>query len=84
MDILKEHIVVLEKDQLTTHQSELTTFFMKALDFRTEHSQVIYGRSLWSKYGCTSSLYVVPNCFQVLYLKMLTKLLHMGCLDLVN
>lgn len=39
MDILKEHIVVLEKDQLTTHQSELTAFFMKALDFRAEHSQ---------------------------------------------
>lgn len=42
MDILKEHIVVLEKDQLTTHQSELTAFFMKALDFRAEHSQVVY------------------------------------------
>ncbi|XP_019382662.1 PREDICTED: HEAT repeat-containing protein 1 isoform X1 [Gavialis gangeticus] len=39
MDILKEHIVVMEKDQLTSHQSELTTFFIKALDFRTEHSQ---------------------------------------------
>ncbi|XP_077201538.1 HEAT repeat-containing protein 1 [Paroedura picta] len=39
MDILKEHIVVLEKDQLTAYQSELTAFFMKALDFRAEHSQ---------------------------------------------
>nr|XP_056709237.1 HEAT repeat-containing protein 1 [Euleptes europaea] len=39
MDILKEHIVVLEKDQLNAHQSELTAFFMKALDFRAEHSQ---------------------------------------------
>ncbi|XP_066467559.1 HEAT repeat-containing protein 1 [Tiliqua scincoides] len=39
MDILKEHIITLEKEQLTAHQSELTVFFMKALDFRTEHSQ---------------------------------------------
>ncbi|XP_054850338.1 HEAT repeat-containing protein 1 [Eublepharis macularius] len=39
MDILKKHIVVLEKDQLTAHQSELMAFFMKALDFRAEHSQ---------------------------------------------
>uniref|UniRef100_A0A803TSM1 HEAT repeat-containing protein 1 n=1 Tax=Anolis carolinensis TaxID=28377 RepID=A0A803TSM1_ANOCA len=39
MDILKEHIVILERDQLSAHQSELTSFFVKALDFRTEHSQ---------------------------------------------
>ncbi|KAJ6664676.1 hypothetical protein lerEdw1_006249 [Lerista edwardsae] len=39
MDILKEHIITLEKEQLTAHQSELTAFFMKALDFRAEHSQ---------------------------------------------
>nr|XP_032630936.1 HEAT repeat-containing protein 1 [Chelonoidis abingdonii] len=39
MDILKEHIAVMERDQLLSHQSELTAFFMKALDFRTEHSQ---------------------------------------------
>ncbi|KAG8123551.1 hypothetical protein E2320_019037 [Naja naja] len=39
MDILKEHIVTLEKDQLSAHQSELTAFFTKALDFRAEHSQ---------------------------------------------
>ncbi|KAH0622511.1 hypothetical protein JD844_024882 [Phrynosoma platyrhinos] len=38
-DILKEHIIFLERDQLSAHQSELTSFFMKALDFRTEHSQ---------------------------------------------
>lgn len=43
MDILKEHIITLEKEQLTAHQSELTVFFMKALDFRTEHSQVVWG-----------------------------------------
>ncbi|XP_032071186.1 HEAT repeat-containing protein 1 [Thamnophis elegans] len=39
MDVLKEHIVTLEKDQLSAHQSELTAFFTKALDFRTEHAQ---------------------------------------------
>lgn len=40
MNILKEHIVVMEKDHLISHQSELTAFFMTALDFRTEHAQV--------------------------------------------
>ncbi|XP_042312567.1 HEAT repeat-containing protein 1 [Sceloporus undulatus] len=39
MDILKEHIIFLERDQLSAHQSELTSFFIKALDFRAEHSQ---------------------------------------------
>nr|XP_025964728.1 HEAT repeat-containing protein 1 [Dromaius novaehollandiae] len=39
MNILKEHIVVMEKEHLISHQSELTAFFMKALDFRTEHAQ---------------------------------------------
>lgn len=48
MDILKEHIVTLEKDQLSAHQSELTAFFIKALDFRAEHSQVKHIRSFWS------------------------------------
>ncbi|NXD79776.1 HEAT1 protein, partial [Halcyon senegalensis] len=39
MNILKEHIVCMEKEQLISHQSELTAFFMKVLDFRTEHAQ---------------------------------------------
>ncbi|XP_054018256.1 HEAT repeat-containing protein 1 [Dryobates pubescens] len=39
MNILKEHIVGMEKEHLISHQSELTAFFMKALDFRTEHTQ---------------------------------------------
>uniref|UniRef100_A0A8B9QIU6 HEAT repeat-containing protein 1 n=1 Tax=Apteryx owenii TaxID=8824 RepID=A0A8B9QIU6_APTOW len=39
MNILKEHIVVMEKEHLISHQSELTAFFMKALDFRTERAQ---------------------------------------------
>ncbi|NXK98660.1 HEAT1 protein, partial [Formicarius rufipectus] len=39
MNILKEHIVGMEKEQLISHQPELTAFFMKVLDFRTEHAQ---------------------------------------------
>ncbi|KFO77095.1 HEAT repeat-containing protein 1 [Cuculus canorus] len=39
MNILKEHIAVMEKEHLISHQSELTAFFMKALDFRTEHAE---------------------------------------------
>uniref|UniRef100_A0A3Q3WSU5 HEAT repeat-containing protein 1 n=1 Tax=Mola mola TaxID=94237 RepID=A0A3Q3WSU5_MOLML len=37
--ILKEHISHMEKDQLSFHQSELTSFFLTALDFRAEHCQ---------------------------------------------
>uniref|UniRef100_A0A3Q0SAU3 HEAT repeat-containing protein 1 n=1 Tax=Amphilophus citrinellus TaxID=61819 RepID=A0A3Q0SAU3_AMPCI len=39
LSILKEHIAQMEKDQLNFHQSELTTFFLTALDFRSEHCQ---------------------------------------------
>ncbi|XP_009073918.1 PREDICTED: HEAT repeat-containing protein 1 [Acanthisitta chloris] len=39
MNILKEHIVAMEKEHLISHQPELTAFFMKVLDFRTEHAQ---------------------------------------------
>ncbi|XP_041818040.1 HEAT repeat-containing protein 1 isoform X2 [Chelmon rostratus] len=39
MSILKEHISHMEKDQLNFHQSELTSFFLTALDFRAEHCQ---------------------------------------------
>ncbi|XP_034413872.1 HEAT repeat-containing protein 1 isoform X5 [Cyclopterus lumpus] len=39
MSILKEHITHMEKDQLSFHQSELTSFFLCALDFRAEHCQ---------------------------------------------
>ncbi|XP_043551503.1 HEAT repeat-containing protein 1 isoform X2 [Chiloscyllium plagiosum] len=36
-DILKEHISNIEKEQVNSHQSELTLFFLKALDFRADH-----------------------------------------------
>ncbi|NXW33143.1 HEAT1 protein, partial [Phaetusa simplex] len=39
MNILKEHIVGMEKEDLISHQSELTALFMKALDFRAEHAE---------------------------------------------
>ncbi|XP_053495912.1 HEAT repeat-containing protein 1 [Ictalurus furcatus] len=39
MNILKEHIGHMEKDQLNSHQSELTSFFLSALDIRTKHCQ---------------------------------------------
>lgn len=40
MNILKEHIGHMDKEQLSVHQSELTAFFLSALDFRSEHCQV--------------------------------------------
>lgn len=49
MDILKAHITTLERDQLSAHQSELTAFFMNALDFRAEHSEVGVGGSLGNR-----------------------------------
>ncbi|XP_054622687.1 HEAT repeat-containing protein 1 [Dunckerocampus dactyliophorus] len=39
MSILQEHISHMERDQLNFHQSELSTFFLTALDFRAEHCQ---------------------------------------------
>lgn len=42
MTILKEHITHMEKDQLNNHQSELTSFFLSALDFRAQHCQVLH------------------------------------------
>ncbi|XP_075059835.1 HEAT repeat-containing protein 1 [Mixophyes fleayi] len=40
MDILREHIASMDKQQLSSHQSELTSFFLKALDYRAEHLQM--------------------------------------------
>ncbi|CAN9508835.1 unnamed protein product [Ophioblennius macclurei] len=39
MNILQEHISHMEKEQLSFHQSELTSFFLTALDFRAQHCQ---------------------------------------------
>lgn len=44
MSVLKEHIGHMTKEQLNVHQSELTTFFLTALDFRTQHCQVMKTR----------------------------------------
>lgn len=39
MSILQEHITVMKKEELLSHQSQLTTFFLDALDFRAQHSE---------------------------------------------
>lgn len=39
MSILKEHIDHMDKEQLSVHQSELSSFFLTALDFRSKHNQ---------------------------------------------
>uniref|UniRef100_A0A4X2KD30 HEAT repeat-containing protein 1 n=1 Tax=Vombatus ursinus TaxID=29139 RepID=A0A4X2KD30_VOMUR len=39
MSILQEHIAVMEKEDLNSHQSQLTAFFLEALNFRAEHSE---------------------------------------------
>uniref|UniRef100_A0A4W4GBE1 HEAT repeat-containing protein 1 n=1 Tax=Electrophorus electricus TaxID=8005 RepID=A0A4W4GBE1_ELEEL len=39
LNILKEHIGHMEKDQLASHQSELSSFFLSALDYRAKHCQ---------------------------------------------
>ncbi|XP_045716982.1 HEAT repeat-containing protein 1 isoform X1 [Phyllostomus hastatus] len=39
MSILQEHIGVMKKEELASHQSQLTTFFLEALDFRAQHPE---------------------------------------------
>ncbi|XP_033969561.1 HEAT repeat-containing protein 1 isoform X2 [Trematomus bernacchii] len=39
LSILQEHIGHMEREQLSHHQSELTSFFLAALDFRAQHCQ---------------------------------------------
>ncbi|XP_023805335.1 HEAT repeat-containing protein 1 [Oryzias latipes] len=39
MSIMKDHISQMETEQLSFHQSELTAFFLTALDFRAGHCQ---------------------------------------------
>uniref|UniRef100_A0A3B3DK49 HEAT repeat-containing protein 1 n=1 Tax=Oryzias melastigma TaxID=30732 RepID=A0A3B3DK49_ORYME len=43
MSIMKEHISQMQMEQLSFHQSELTTFFLTALDFRAKHSSEVEG-----------------------------------------
>uniref|UniRef100_A0A3P8SR54 HEAT repeat-containing protein 1 n=1 Tax=Amphiprion percula TaxID=161767 RepID=A0A3P8SR54_AMPPE len=40
MSILKEHIGHMDREQLNVHQSELTSFFLTALNFRCQHPQL--------------------------------------------
>uniref|UniRef100_A0A8C9X9E9 HEAT repeat-containing protein 1 n=1 Tax=Sander lucioperca TaxID=283035 RepID=A0A8C9X9E9_SANLU len=39
LGVLKQHIGQMEKEPLSFHQSELTSFFLSALDFRAQHCQ---------------------------------------------
>ncbi|XP_037024057.2 HEAT repeat-containing protein 1 [Artibeus jamaicensis] len=39
MSILQEHIGVMRKEELASHQPQLTTFFLEALDFRAQHPE---------------------------------------------
>ncbi|KAK2499157.1 hypothetical protein MC885_011626 [Smutsia gigantea] len=39
MSILQEHLGVMKKEELTSHQPQLTAFFLEALDFRAQHSE---------------------------------------------
>lgn len=39
MAILNEHICHMQKEELSSHQSELTSFFLTALDYRAQHAQ---------------------------------------------
>ncbi|XP_032464227.1 HEAT repeat-containing protein 1 isoform X3 [Phocoena sinus] len=39
MSILCEHIGVMRKEELASHQPQLTTFFLEALDLRAQHSE---------------------------------------------
>uniref|UniRef100_A0A670XUW0 HEAT repeat-containing protein 1 n=1 Tax=Pseudonaja textilis TaxID=8673 RepID=A0A670XUW0_PSETE len=70
MDILKEHIVTLEKAQLSAHQSELTAFFTKALNFRAEHSQVKHLRSFGSSTNDCAHNPLSEMSFRPLFFKL--------------
>ncbi|KAM5301721.1 HEAT repeat-containing protein 1 isoform 1-T2 [Glossophaga mutica] len=39
MSILQEHIGVMKKEELASHQPQLTTFFLEALDLRAQHPE---------------------------------------------
>ncbi|XP_053460282.1 HEAT repeat-containing protein 1 isoform X2 [Nycticebus coucang] len=39
MSILQEHLAGMKREELASHQSQLTTFFLEALDFRAQHSE---------------------------------------------
>uniref|UniRef100_A0A8C4TAF2 HEAT repeat-containing protein 1 n=1 Tax=Erpetoichthys calabaricus TaxID=27687 RepID=A0A8C4TAF2_ERPCA len=40
MEIFQDHIKHMQSEQLKSSQSELTNFFLKALDFRSDHSEI--------------------------------------------
>lgn len=58
MVILREHIAHMENEELNTQQSELTTFFLAALDFRAEHCQVSPATQVFQRRHVVSVLLV--------------------------
>ncbi|XP_075718875.1 HEAT repeat-containing protein 1 [Rhinoderma darwinii] len=63
MDILREHVAAMDKQQLSSHQSELTTFFLKALDYRAEHTECDL-----EEVGNTEGHII--NCFIIMVMKL--------------
>lgn len=63
MDILRDHIATMEKQQLSFHQSELTTFFLKALDYRAENTE----RDLEELSNTEGH---IINCFIIMVMKL--------------
>lgn len=39
MSVLREHVGVMKKEELASHQPQLTAFFLEALDFRAQHAE---------------------------------------------
>ncbi|XP_077406288.1 HEAT repeat-containing protein 1 isoform X2 [Vanacampus margaritifer] len=63
MSILKEHVGHMEREQLNFHQSELTGFFLAALDFRAQFCQADLERAAQIEGG-------VIDCLLVMVMKL--------------
>lgn len=63
MSILKEHVSHMEREQLKSHQSELTAFFLTALDFRAQHCQVRRSQAPPLYRHSAVSLILTLSCF---------------------
>ncbi|XP_057682312.1 HEAT repeat-containing protein 1 isoform X2 [Corythoichthys intestinalis] len=59
MSILKEHLGNMEREQLSFHQSELTDFFLTALDFRAQFCQGNLSRTAQIEGGAIDCLLVM-------------------------
>lgn len=64
MVILREHIAHMETEELNAQQTELTTFFLNALDFRAEHCQVSFAAEGFQRRHVVCAL-LVFLCWQL-------------------